>query len=124
MPSISPGEEAERAAALKSAWGDFGATERRLEGLEQAGDHTGAAGLITGDFNAAAVHFRATIEADRKSVVSGKSVSVRVELGGRRNIKKKKSEDTTCVARLTPLHIYTVIHDAKRVSISSAIYNS
>src|SRR3546814_6514809 len=44
MPSISPGEEAERAAALKSAWGDFGATERRLEGLEQAGDHTGAAG--------------------------------------------------------------------------------
>src|SRR3546814_1478001 len=63
MPSISPGEEAERAAALKSAWGDFCATERRLEGLEQAGDHTGAAGLITGDFNAAAAHFRATIEA-------------------------------------------------------------
>src|SRR3546814_14312843 len=58
MPSISPGEEAERAAALKSAWGDFGATERRLEGLEQAGDHTGAAGLITGDFTALAGNFR------------------------------------------------------------------
>src|SRR3546814_14016992 len=29
-------------------------------------------------------------EADRKSVVAGKSVSVRVELGGRRLIKKKK----------------------------------
>src|SRR3546814_11489765 len=28
---------------------------------------------------------------DRKSVVSGKSVSVRVELGGRRTIKKKKT---------------------------------
>src|SRR3546814_13124270 len=28
-------------------------------------------------------------EADRKSVVSGKSVSVRVDLGGRRFIKKK-----------------------------------
>src|SRR3546814_16099153 len=28
---------------------------------------------------------------DRKSVVSGKSVSVRVDLGGRRIIKKKKS---------------------------------
>src|SRR3546814_14619340 len=28
--------------------------------------------------------------ADRKSVVSGKSVSVRVDLGGRRSIKKKK----------------------------------
>src|SRR3546814_19383688 len=31
----------------------------------------------------------AKISADRKSVVSGKSVSVRVDLGGRRNIKKK-----------------------------------
>src|SRR3546814_11773110 len=29
-------------------------------------------------------------EGDRKSVVSGKSVSVRVDLGGRRIIKKKK----------------------------------
>src|SRR3546814_13197171 len=32
----------------------------------------------------------APARADRKSVVSGKSVSVRVDLGGRRNIKKKK----------------------------------
>src|SRR3546814_12252872 len=31
-----------------------------------------------------------TPTADRKSAVSGKSVSVRVDLGGRRNIKKKK----------------------------------
>src|SRR3546814_20745871 len=31
---------------------------------------------------------------DRKSVVEGKSVSVRVELGGRSNIKKKKKEET------------------------------
>src|SRR3546814_19913053 len=30
--------------------------------------------------------------ADRTSVVSGKSVSVRVDLGGRRSIKKKKSQ--------------------------------
>src|SRR3546814_12086877 len=29
------------------------------------------------------------VEADRKSVVEGKSVSVRVDLGGRRSIKKK-----------------------------------
>src|SRR3546814_12433803 len=29
---------------------------------------------------------------DRKSVVEGKSVSVRVELGGRRTIKKKKKQ--------------------------------
>src|SRR3546814_1758411 len=31
---------------------------------------------------------------DRKSVVSGKSVSVRVDLGGCRNIKKKKKKST------------------------------
>src|SRR3546814_18709948 len=30
---------------------------------------------------------------DRKSVVSGKSVSVRVDLGGRRSIKKKKNKN-------------------------------
>src|SRR3546814_13341593 len=29
---------------------------------------------------------------DRKSVVSGKSVSVRVDLGGRRNIKKQRKQ--------------------------------
>src|SRR3546814_20799580 len=32
--------------------------------------------------------------ADRKSVVEGKRVSVRVDLGGRRIIKKKKEEHT------------------------------
>src|SRR3546814_17717563 len=37
-------------------------------------------------------HHRVAIgrERDRKSVVSGKSVSVRVDLGGRRNIQKKR----------------------------------
>src|SRR3546814_14401514 len=33
---------------------------------------------------------------DRKSVVSGKRVSVRVDLGGRRIIKKKKRIQTSC----------------------------
>src|SRR3546814_13147498 len=32
---------------------------------------------------------------DRKSVVKGKSVSVRLDLGGRSNIKKKKKSETT-----------------------------
>src|SRR3546814_10945353 len=32
------------------------------------------------------------VQIDRKSVVSGKSVSVRVDLGGRRSIKKKKKD--------------------------------
>src|SRR3546814_17670544 len=35
---------------------------------------------------------QSTLQADRKSVVSGKSVSVRVDLGGRRNIKTKTSK--------------------------------
>src|SRR3546814_20161648 len=35
-----------------------------------------------------------TDDEDRKSVVSGKSVSVRVDLGGRRIIKKKKKKRT------------------------------
>src|SRR3546814_12026525 len=37
----------------------------------------------------AILHILHAEEEDRKSVVSGKSVSVRVDLGGRRNIKKK-----------------------------------
>src|SRR3546814_15597104 len=39
------------------------------------------------------------IWADRKSVVSGKSVSVRVDLGGRRIIKKKKREKRTTISK-------------------------
>src|SRR3546814_21044068 len=37
---------------------------------------------------------------DRKSVVSGKSVSVRVDLGGRRIIKKKKKDRTNVQKRV------------------------
>src|SRR3546814_13169095 len=36
---------------------------------------------------------RVVLTADRKSVVSGKSVSVRVALGGRRIIQKKKQQN-------------------------------
>src|SRR3546814_18943845 len=36
--------------------------------------------------------YRITIEIDRKSVVQGKRVSVRVDLGGSCNIKKKKKK--------------------------------
>src|SRR3546814_11134486 len=38
--------------------------------------------------------YRLRDRADRKSVVSGKSVSVRVDLGGRRIIKKKNQSKT------------------------------
>src|SRR3546814_20793557 len=37
-------------------------------------------------------NWRAFWKTDRKSVVSGKSVSVRVDLGGRRSIKKTKKQ--------------------------------
>src|SRR3546814_15255478 len=39
---------------------------------------------------------------DRKSVVSGKSVSVRVDLGGRRIINKKKQQENTTCDNLIP----------------------
>src|SRR3546814_17124849 len=47
------------------------------------------------DVSAAAVQIVDARLADRKSVVSGKSVSVRVDLGGRRIIKKKKRTKTS-----------------------------
>src|SRR3546814_11498524 len=37
---------------------------------------------------------------DRQSVVSGTSVSVRVDLGGRRILKKKKIKETTTTLRV------------------------
>src|SRR3546814_17661382 len=41
-----------------------------------------------------AVRADAELVRDRKSVVEGKSVSVRVDLGGRRNLKKTKQMNT------------------------------
>src|SRR3546814_16674169 len=49
---------------------------------------------------------------DRKSVVSGKSVSVRVDLGGRRIIKKKKKHNTTDSGSYT--HITTTLRPLAR----------
>src|SRR3546814_11259970 len=40
---------------------------------------------------------------DRQSVVSGKSVSVRVDLGGRRIIKKKKNKQRTTKTTMTKI---------------------
>src|SRR3546814_20344779 len=39
------------------------------------------------------IHIKDANDADRKSVVKGKSVSVRVSLGGSRTIKKKKKKE-------------------------------
>src|SRR3546814_17065692 len=46
--------------------------------------------IFVGPFNGQPTD-REVSEQDRKSVVSGKSVSVRVDLGGSRTIKKKKN---------------------------------
>src|SRR3546814_15313090 len=45
---------------------------------------------------------------DRKSVVSGKSVSVRVDLGGRRIITKKKTNES--ISQHTYIHIQNMSH--------------
>src|SRR3546814_14065929 len=65
---------------------------KRLAGFRRAaaGFHGMSFPAISAaDANGALPHYEATAE-DRKSVGKGKSVSVRVELGGRRDIKKKK----------------------------------
>src|SRR3546814_19077101 len=51
------------------------------------GDASPQKGVAAGMFN---THGKVATTVDRKSVVWGKSVSVRVDLGGRRIIKKKK----------------------------------
>src|SRR3546814_10980571 len=53
---------------------------------------------------------RSAAASDRKSVVWGKSVSVRVDLGGRRIIKKKKriNDKWTKYIRYTYRHIYYI----------------
>src|SRR3546814_11864534 len=64
---------------------DLGLAEVRIEGLRLTLDLTGE-GPLFGSLQKA---IDGLAGEDRKSVVSGKSVSVRVDLGGRRIIKKK-----------------------------------
>src|SRR3546814_14429220 len=51
------------------------------------------------------VVFSSSVPADRKSVVSGKRVPVRVDLGGRRIIKKKRESDNSALTT-TLLQVY------------------
>src|SRR3546814_13983756 len=48
---------------------------------------------------------------DRKSVVEGKSVSVRVDLGGRRIIKKKKKTDEQITTKQHTQHTHSSTSD-------------
>src|SRR3546814_15005394 len=63
-------------------------------GLELNGGQEAAARLILRSSHRT-IAIQGFAGADRKSVVSGKSVSGRVDLGGRRIIKKKKNEAVT-----------------------------
>src|SRR3546814_16717995 len=47
---------------------------------------------------------------DRKSVVSGKRVSVRVDIGGRRTITKKKTLHTSCSTSIAPTRAIIMKH--------------
>src|SRR3546814_12179065 len=68
--------------------GDQGDEER--EEAEREGGERGEAGRGGHADRGASTVMPGLFRQDRKSVVSGKSVSVRVDLGGRRIIKKKK----------------------------------
>src|SRR3546814_11290633 len=80
-----------------SAWprASCASTGRRDEGRAACGAHRPRAGApsprrpVRRHPGRALAEVDAAVRADRKSVVSGKSVSVRVDLGGRRIIKQK-----------------------------------
>src|SRR3546814_13444817 len=78
-PPVAVGIAAEIPAAER--------TDQEARGID-GGDVEKLRGVV-----AAREEGRGEIEGDRKSVVEGKSVSVRVDLGGRRIIKKKKEQE-------------------------------
>src|SRR3546814_18334071 len=60
-----------------------------MEAIDRLTEHTPK---LTAELSRMALRYNINI-IDRKSVVKGKSVSVRVDLGGRRSIKKKKYKE-------------------------------
>src|SRR3546814_21056419 len=77
----------------------FGLTHHRRLFLSASGDDLRGEDRFTAETTGAArpwhVALRVPLHPDRKSVVSGKSVSVRLNLGGRSVVKKKNTQDTT-----------------------------
>src|SRR3546814_14468961 len=72
---------------------DDGAFDRRAVGHE-AFESPAMTFISVGSTGVGEADHAVTAAGDRKSVVSGKSVSVRVELGGRRSVKKKQKNIT------------------------------
>src|SRR3546814_11605395 len=66
------------------------ALDHHLLGEPDAADVRDAANVVAAEVDQHQVFGDLFRIGDRKSVVEGKSVSVRVDLGGRRNLKKKK----------------------------------
>src|SRR3546814_13554987 len=81
-----------KAAFVAKVDGSFVDLDRRIE-------HDAQLALVTRKDEAALAHIRHdcahVLAEDRKSVVEGQSVSVRVDLGGRRIIIKKKQTNKT-----------------------------
>src|SRR3546814_20028234 len=72
-------------AGVTGGWYKYVGLDGAVVGLDTYGE-SAPAGALFKYFGLTAEH----VAADRKSVVLGKSVSVRVDLGGRRIIKKKR----------------------------------
>src|SRR3546814_12683885 len=85
MMSINAVKAVEIGAGLEAAAlsGEENADEMRLQGNRVAFTSNRAGGILG---------VISTGQEDRKSVVSGKSVSLRVDLGGRRIIKQKNNK--------------------------------
>src|SRR3546814_17712350 len=90
-PHVFGDHRADTPDAVKVTW----EAQKEAERAAKAARENGGGGQPPGALDGVTAALPAL---DRKSVVSGKSVSVRVDLGGRRNIKKqqtKRSHPTT-----------------------------
>src|SRR3546814_20719035 len=91
-PTGSQRHSEEKSMKLNEIKSDIAwATPKRvvIHGLDLCDD-------IVGKLDFGQMAFLQLFARDRKSVVSGKRVSVRVDLGGRRIIKKKKKPNHNC----------------------------
>src|SRR3546814_13882403 len=77
--------------ALSQPW-ELALGHKEVIGAMKLADELGFRKCMLGEHFLIPEDHLAASGADRKSVVEGKSVSVRLDLGGRRKIKKKKKE--------------------------------
>src|SRR3546814_20655023 len=80
----------------KSAMAGARPTQDRMSCGGKSGPRPSGHGVPTEPAGSAWLHHTPNTKPIRKSVVEGKSVSVRVELAGRHKINKKKQSSNTC----------------------------